>query len=615
MRLFRRLIAALLSCVLLAGCWSTASQEPIQYVIGVSQANMREPWRLVLTHELKEEAARYPNLRLVFTDATQNTSKQIKDIERLEESGIDLLIVSPSDVGKLTPIISKVYQKIPVIVLDRVVDGFDYSLFIGPDNRLIGRQAGEVIMGLIDSSGGKVLELMGGTHAQASADRNAGFREIADQGKNILTDRITISDESRDSAEEALLSMGSQLSNYDVIFAHNDYMALGASRAIEKLGLQGIHIIGIDGFSGEDGGLDLVSTRRIDATIVCPTGGKDAILNAMDILNHVSGVPKQIILRSRAVTYANLPDYESSLSKPTVETPVHLRVGYAQVGHEGEWRAADNKSITNAARDAGIDLITIDANQSQKAQINAIREFIRQKVDVIVLSPVVNSGWDEVLQEARDAGIPVLLSDRMIDTTDRDLYETYIGADFLEEGRRAMRWVQQNAASTTRNTRIMEIRGSEGASPTIERGKGFREVLSQGIGFRITYSASGGYTRQGGYEVVERYLSSHNSLDEDVIFCHNDDMALGAAQALREHGIKPGIDVKIVSVDGTKEALQALQDGSFNCVVECSPLLGPQLMKAIKDLKSGKELPLRIITDETVFTKDTPADKFRNRKY
>lgn len=615
MKMLKRLIAVLLSSTMLAGCWATASYKPIEYVIGVSQANMREPWRLVLTNELKEEAAKYPNLRLVFTDATQNTSKQIKDIERLEDSGIDLLIVSPSDVEMLTPVISKVYQKIPVIVLDRVVDGFDYSLFIGPDNRLIGRQAGEVVRDLIGSGGGKVLELMGSTHAQASAERNEGFQEVVDRNRDIDTEQITIEDEARDSTEETLLNMGSQLSSYNVIFAHNDYMALGASRALEKMGLQGIHVIGIDGFSGEDGGLDLISKKRIDATIACPTGGKEAILNAVDILNHVSGVPKQIILRSKAITPDNLQEYEDYLSRQTVEPPANLRVGYAQVGHEGNWRAADNKSITNAAKEAGIDLVTIDANQSQKAQIDAIREFIREKVDVIVLSPVVNNGWDEVLQEAKDAGIPVLLSDRMIDTSNDDLYETFIGADFLEEGRRAMRWVLQNVTYPDRNTRIMEIRGSEGASPTIERAKGFREVLSQNQGFRITYSESGGYTRKGGYDVIERYLSNHDSLDADVIFCHNDDMALGAVQALREHGINPGTDVKIVSVDGTKEALQALKQGTMNCVVECSPLLGPQLMKAIKDLESGKVLPLRIITDETVFTKDTPEEKFEDRKY
>jgi simple sugar transport system substrate-binding protein len=234
------------------------------------------------------------------------------------------------------------------------------------------------------------------------------------------------------------------------------------------------------------------------------------------------------------------------------------------------------------------------------------------KVDVIVLSPVVETGWDEVLWEAKNAGIPVLLSDRSIVTETKEiLFLTYLGVDAFEEGRRAMRWVQQNTESPIR---IMEIQGTLGASPTLDRGNGFHEILAQSPGCEIVYTASGDFTFEGGRKVVEDYLAN-NPWGIDVIYAHNDDMALGAIPVLESHGIRPGVDVKIVSIDGAKSAFKALVDGKLNCVVECNPLLGPQLMKGIKDLMAGKELPLRIITEDKNFTQENAAAETRNRKY
>ena len=235
-------------------------------------------------------------------------------------------------------------------------------------------------------------------------------------------------------------------------------------------------------------------------------------------------------------------------------------------------------------------------------------------MDVIVISPIVDSGWDEVLMEARDAGIPVLLSDRKISVAEDDLFMTFIGADFIEEGRRAMRWTAANVPADKHPVRILEIQGTVGATPTIERKRGFEMLLAEHPDYSIVYSAGGDFTREGGRLVVGQYLREH-AWDIDVIYSHNDDMALGAVDALEAAGIQPGRDVKIISVDGTKEAVKALEEGRLNCVVECSPLLGPQLMKAVTDLMSGKELPLRIITDERVFTAQTPREELRGRKY
>ena len=254
-----------------------------------------------------------------------------------------------------------------------------------------------------------------------------------------------------------------------------------------------------------------------------------------------------------------------------------------------------------------------DANQSQEKQIEAVRKFIKMKVDVIVISPVVETGWDEVLSEAKEAGIPVVMSDREIDT-EADLVATYIGADFREEGRRAMRWLRDNVPSGGETLNIMELKGNKGASPTVGRKEGFEEVLKENQDYRIVYSDYGDFTREGGKKIIEEYLAKQE-WDVDIIFSHNDDMALGAIEALQEHGIEPGEDVKIVSVDATKEAFEAMIDGTLNCAVECNPLLGTQLMKAVRDMVSGKEMPIRIITEEKVYDQSVAKEMIDQRAY
>jgi len=609
------LLCAAVLLSLFPGC-SRQEPEKVEYLIGVSQANMRESWRLALTRELKEEAAKHPGVRLIFTDATQNSDKQIADIKRLLACGVDLLIVSPCDVKKITPMVSGVYKSIPVIVMDRVVEGYDYSLFIGPDNRSIGKQAGESVLGMLDGKPGGVLEICGSASSQMSAERSEGFQAFLSQSKNIGIRKISIENESRDTTEDYLLQNRDQLDGIRIIFAHNDYMALGACRAIEKLGLKNIRIIGVDGFTGENDGIGLVKKGMIDETITCPTGGREAIRFSLDILQNVAGVPKQEILHSHKVTKENVDAFVENLNKPQTAPPETIRVGYAQVGTESAWRLANTESIQSAAKEFGIQLYYENANQSQKKQIEAIRKFIAMKVDVIVLSPVIDSGWDQVLREAKQAGIPVILSDREISVKDEDMFLTFIGADFEEEGRRAMRWIAQNVPSGGKEggIRIMELQGTVGASPAVERTLGFEEILKEYPHDKIVYSRSGDFTYDGGKQIVLDYLKNHK-WDIDVVYAHNDDMALGAAEALEKNGIAPGRDVKIVSIDGTKTALNAIVSGKMNCVVECNPLLGPQLMKAITDLMSGKELPLKIITDEKVFTKENTKEQIKTRKY
>lgn len=603
--LFSALTALLL---ILSGCGTRSTN--IDYVIGVSLANLREQWRLVLKDELEMEAAKYENVRLVITDAAGDSEKQVADVGRLMSYDIDLLIISPNDVEALTPVISQTYEEIPVIVLDRAIEGYDYSLFIGPDNDLIGRQAGKTVLELLTEdriAGASVLEMK--TDSFASESRSVEFVNTV-SGANLTTRSINLPEATRDCAEDILLADPTVLDGIDVIFAHNDYTAYGARLALDQLGIHGIRIVGLDGFSGENGGLHLVEQGIIDATVTCPTGGAEAIRYAVDIINQVSGIPKQIILRSHQIRSNNAADYQKE--PHTTDKTTVIRVGYVQIDEESHWRDACIESIRQAAKDFGIDLTMEFTLPFVEDQIALVQKFIDRDMDVIVVSPVVAEGWDGILKAAQEADIPVLLVDRMVDA-DEGMYTSFIGADFEEEGRRCARWLI-NEMSGRQEVRVMEIRGTEGSSPAQNRKIGFESAISEVGNCEIVYSTCGDFTKEGGRRAVQEYIASRD-WDIDAIFAHNDDMALGAVEVLVEQGLRPGIDVKIMSIDGTADALDSLKNGQINCVVECNPLLGPQLMKAITDLMEGNELPLRIITDESVFTAETPRALFQNRKY
>jgi simple sugar transport system substrate-binding protein len=289
-------------------------------------------------------------------------------------------------------------------------------------------------------------------------------------------------------------------------------------------------------------------------------------------------------------------------------------LGFSQIGAESEWRTANTESIKQAAKDAGIELKFSDAQQKQENQIKAIRSFIAQRVDVIAFSPVVESGWDTVLHEAKAAHIPVILTDRAVDVKDPSLYATFMGSDFLEEGRKAGRWLVEDMKNKPGPINIVELEGTVGSAPAIDRKKGFDEIIGQDPKFKVIRSQTGDFTRAKGKEVMEAFLKAEGR-KINVLFAHNDDMAIGAIQAIEEAGLKPGKDITIVSIDGVKGAFQAMMAGKLNVTVECSPLLGPQLMQAVKDLKAGKTLPKRIVTQEGIFPMQVAAQVFPSRKY
>jgi galactofuranose transport system substrate-binding protein len=291
-----------------------------------------------------------------------------------------------------------------------------------------------------------------------------------------------------------------------------------------------------------------------------------------------------------------------------------ITLGFAQIGAESEWRTANTKSIKEAAEQSGINLKFSDAQQKQENQIKAIRSFIAQKVDVIAFSPVVETGWEPVLKEAKAAKIPVILTDRAVNAKDDTLWVTFMGSDFVEEGRRAANWLVEKTKDNAGPINIVELQGTVGSAPAIDRKKGFEEIIKDKAKFKIIRSQTGDFTRAKGKEVMEAFLKAEGK-KINVLFAHNDDMAIGAIQAIEEAGMKPGKDILIISIDAVKGAFQAMMAGKLNVSVECSPLLGPQLMSAVKDLMAGKTLPKRIVTNEGVFPAEVAAKEFPNRKY
>jgi ABC-type sugar transport system substrate-binding protein len=319
-------------------------------------------------------------------------------------------------------------------------------------------------------------------------------------------------------------------------------------------------------------------------------------------------ITRRFILGMAAAAVATTATIPAWAAKP-------LTIGFSQVGAESEWRTANTASIKDSAKKEGVNLKFADAQQKQENQVKAIRSFIAQKVDVIAFSPVVESGWETVLREAKAAKIPVILTDRAVNVTDKSLYVTFIGSDFVEEGRNAARWLLQHAAKNPGKTyNIVELQGTVGSAPAIDRKAGFAEIIKGKQGMNIIRSQTGDFTRAKGKEVMEAFLKAQGK-DINVLYAHNDDMAIGAIQAIEEAGMKPGKDILVISIDGVKGAFEAMMAGKMNVTIECNPQLGPQLMQAARDVVAGKALPKRITTVEGIFPAEVAAKEFPNRRY
>ena len=287
-----------------------------------------------------------------------------------------------------------------------------------------------------------------------------------------------------------------------------------------------------------------------------------------------------------------------------------ITVGFAQTGSESGWRSANTESMQEAfSEDNGFKLIFNAADNKIEAQIAAVRSFITQGVDAIVIAPIVEDGWDDVLQEAKDAGIPVVLEDRTMTASD-DLYAAWVGDDFKAEGVTAGTWA---ATTFTEPTNMVVLEGTTGSAPANDRAEGFDSAIE---GSQITKLASqtGNFTRADGKTVMEGFLQKYGDTI-DLVFAHNDDMALGAIDAIEAAGLVPGVDIQIVSIDGVHDGMQALADGKINYIVECNPLLGEQAAQLVKDVVAGKSVEKATFAVDGAFDQEAAKAALPDRKY
>lgn len=286
-----------------------------------------------------------------------------------------------------------------------------------------------------------------------------------------------------------------------------------------------------------------------------------------------------------------------------------LTIGFSQVGSESAWRTSFTQAVQAEAEARGINLLFSDGQQRQENQIAALRSFIAQGVDAIILAPVVETGWDEVLQEAADNQIPVVIVDRNV-TADESLYITRVSSDFVHEGRLAAAWLVQ---ATAGQCDIVELQGTVGSSAALDRQQGFNEVIALFPGMQIVQSQSGDFTRTNGKEVMESFLNAVDPSTICAVWSHNDDMLIGAIEAMKEAGIDPGQDILTISVDAIPDIFQAMVDGDANATVELSPNMGGPAFDAIVSYLAGEELPRWIPVAGGIYFPDTAAEELAAR--
>jgi len=342
--------------------------------------------------------------------------------------------------------------------------------------------------------------------------------------------------------------------------------------------------------------------------------GEFAVESGLVMLRRILLIAVSLVVLgfSNAACRKERPELPAEASPGEKASPTKaLTVGFSQVGAESAWRTAETKSIKSEAQRRGINLKFSDAQGRQENQIKSIKNFIAQEVDVIVLAPVVETGWEPVLKEAKEAGIPVILVDRGIEVSDDSLYATLIASDFVEEGRMAARWLVE---MTGGKVNIVELQGTVGSAPAIDRKEGFAEIINQFPDMKIIKSQSGEFTRAKGKEVMEAFIKSEGE-NIQAVYAHNDDMALGAIQALDDAGMNPGKSVLVISIDGVRGAFEAMVAGKLNATVECNPLFGPITFDTIDKLLAGETVPKKIINEDRLYDQSEAAQVIGSRKY
>lgn len=576
--------AALLLSQLLTSC--TPAEAPVEFLIGVSQANLSEPWRVSMTDEIQRQAGLHPEVRLIVADASDSLGKQIGDLEKFEGLGVDLLIVSPLESEAITPTVTRIFQSIPVIVLNRSVANYDYTLFIGPDNARIGQEAGRFVARTLQETGGEVLEVLGRSGSPPTLERAQSFRQEIARNPLIRLQSAVLANWLRDGAEDLVLERLRVDEPPRVIFAHNDAMAYGAWLAAEKLGLsERITFLGVDGLPGPRGGLELLRTGILDGTFVSPTGGQEAMEYAMALLRHQGEQPKKVILGTRFLTRSDLdPPASIPQGKPGPRT-----IGYLPSTGMGSWNLLLRESAEQALAKEPWVLVTLTG------------PTLPAGLEAVVVDAADGSAADRQTREAvetavRSRNLPLFRLGPQPPPGDDSGWTLALGPDPTEEGRRAGRWL-----TSERVRRIFEVTGPTDAAGTSDRSAGLTQgIAERGVALVTARIATGG-TRAEARDAVARALAE--GLPFDGVFAHSDEAALGAVDALAARGMPPGVKVKVVGVGGGPPALAALKRGDLACIIRSPSDLGPLLRNDLARTLADPGVSRRLVTSQDVVTK------------
>ena len=311
-----------------------------------------------------------------------------------------------------------------------------------------------------------------------------------------------------------------------------------------------------------------------------------------------------VILMLTSCTEKEVSKQNSMASEETEKSQGVLTIGFSQMNHVNPWRVAETNDLKLEASKNGAKLIITDAESSQEKQIADIIYLLTQGVDYIVCAPLVYSGYEEAFRRCREAGIPLIMLDREVDGRAGEDFLTFVGGDFVAEAVVAAEWLAKEIGNSAR---IIELRGRKGASCVADREQGFRETIEQIEGMQIVHSAYADFERIKGQQVMEEIILSYGR-NFNAVYAHNDEMAIGAIQALKAANIHPGKDVIVVSIDGSKDALKSIIAGELGATVECTPKLAKPVFQAIFRHKTGKEVPSKIIVDNRLFDKSNAIE-------
>jgi simple sugar transport system substrate-binding protein len=559
----------------------------VKYLIGVSQANLSEPWRISMTDEIQRQAGLHPELRVIVADASDSLGKQIGDLEKFEGLGVDLLIVSPLESEAITPTVTRIFQSIPVIVLNRSVANYDYTLFIGPDNARIGQEAGRFVAKTLKESGGEVLEVLGRSGSPPTLERAQGFRQEIERNPLIQLQSPVLANWLRDGAEDLVSERLKADGPPRVIFAHNDAMAYGAWMAAEKLGLEKkITFLGVDGLPGPRGGLELLRAGILDGTFLSPTGGKEAVEYAMALLKHQGEQPKKVILGTRFLTNSDLDSPSASPPANVVEGP--RSIGFLASRATDSWHRLVRESAQKALGTNGWTLVPLDAD-------------LPAGLDAVVVDASDGSAGDRIRRQGvealvRNQGLPLFRLGPQPPPGDDSGWALALGPDPVEEGRRAGLWFSSEGVR-----RIFQVTGPRDAAGTSDRAAGLIQGTAERATALVTATVATDGTREAARNAVEVAVSE--GLPFDGVFAHSDETALGAADALAARGLLVGAKVRVVGVGGGSSALEALKRGDLAALVRSSPDLGPLLRTDLARTLEEPGVSRRLVTSHDVLNR------------